>query len=84
MNPTLFQLQQILPPVVGDSEEEVPCTSLPCQWMAHKKQKDNTICMAEDTFEKHDYGKTVKKVKHVEDFDSRPLEFRGTVAHRLP
>ena len=41
--------------------------------------------LSEAVFEKHDYGKPVKrKIKHVEDFDPRPPEFRGSTMSRLP
>ena len=66
-------------------DEETPVTSLPCQWKAPKKRKQSTLPISEAVFEKHDYAKPMKrKVKHVEDFDPRPQEFRGTTASRLP
>ena len=41
--------------------------------------------MSEATFTKHTYDKTKKrKLKLLEDFDPRPLEFRGTATNHLP
>lgn len=41
--------------------------------------------ISEATFEKHDFAKpTKRKIKHVEDFDPRPPQFRGLVTSRLP
>ena len=38
-----------------------------------------------DVFEKHTYGKTRKRTsKLAEDFDTRPLEYRGTTKDRFP
>ena len=60
-------------------------TSLPCQWKPPKKRKESTMQMSEATFTKHAYDKKEKrKSKLLEDFDPRPLEFRGTAADHLP
>ena len=43
------------------------------------------MSISEATFQKNDYAKPVKrKIKHMEDFDLRPAEFRGLVTSRLP
>ena len=62
-----------------------PVTSLPCQWKRPKKPKESTLHVSKATFEKHDYAKpTKRKIKHVEDFDPRPPEFRGLAANGIP
>ena len=66
-------------------EEALPVTSLPCLWKPPKKSEESTMQMSEATFTKHTYDKTKKrKLKRLEDFDPRPLEFRGTAANHLP
>lgn len=83
-NPS-FGLQPSLPPAAQLDDDETPVTSLPCQWKAPKKRKDSTMRLSEAVFQKHTYAKPAKrKIKALEDFDPRPLEFRGTVASRLP
>ena len=85
LNPASFQLRPNLPPahVVGD-DDTTPVTSLPCQWKRPKKRKESTLQVSKATFEKHDYAKPMKrKIKHVEDFDPRPPEFRGLAANRI-
>ena len=86
LNPTSFRLQPNLPTVTSEDDiEEVPVTSLPCQWKPPKRRKESTLPMSEATFVKHDYANPVKrKIKSVEDFDPRPSEFRGSAASRLP
>lgn len=65
----------------GGDDENIPVTSLPCQWRAPKKRKESTLAISEARFEKHDYAKpTKRKVKLLEDFDPRPPEFRGDAA----
>lgn len=67
------------------AEDEIPVTSLPCQWKPPKKRKQKAMHMSETVFQKHDYHKPEKRViKPVEDFDPRPPEFRGTANDRLP
>ena len=66
-------------------EEAVSVTSLPCLWKPPKKRKESTMQMSEATFTTHTYDKTKKrKLKQLEYFDPRPLEFRGTAANHLP
>ena len=86
LNSASFQLRPNLPPahVVGD-DDTTPVTSLPCQWKHPKKRKESTLQVSKATFEKHDYAKPMKrKIKHVEDFDPRPPEFRRLAANRIP
>ena len=41
--------------------------------------------MAEAAIKKHDYSKPNKRnIKLMEDFDPRPLQYRGTLSSRLP
>ena len=74
-------------PHISDSavEDEIPCTSLPCQWKPPRKRKESTLRISDATFEKHDYAKPVKrKISPVENFDPRPEKFRGVASSRLP
>ena len=67
---------------MGEEDEEImPCTFLPHAWdIPSKKRKDSTIEVSSAVFEKLDHtGPGKKKVKLIEDFDSRPPEFKGTV-----
>lgn len=76
-----------LPIDSSDDEEEslLPITSQLCKWKVPKKRKDSNIAMSEAVFQKHDYSKPAKKkMKPLESFDPRPLEYRGTTASRLP
>ena len=66
-------------------EETVPVTSRPCQWKAPKKRKESTMAMSEVSFIKHEYGREKKRtVEPLEDFDPRPVEFRGSASEHLP
>ena len=83
LNPPSFRLKPNVHVTIGE-EEEMPCTSVPGQWVITcKKRKDSTssIEITSVVFEKHDYSKPVKKrVKLIEDFDPRPPECIGTAA----
>lgn len=66
-------------------DDAVPVISRPCQWKPPRKRKESNMPLAEAHFEKHTYGKEKKrKLQSLEDFDPRPLEFRGTLKDRLP
>ena len=86
LHPTPFQLNPNIRPLQEDSDtDETPCTSLPCQWKPPKKRKESSLEMSKAKIQKHDYAKPNKReVKMIEDFDPRPLEYRGTAASRLP
>lgn len=85
LNPASFQLRPNLPPAHVGDDDTTPVTSLPCQWKCPKKWKESTLQVSKATFEKHDYAKPAeRKIKHVEDFDPRPPEFRGLAANRIP
>ena len=89
MTASQFQLQPTagIPEadLLGTDDETVPVTSQPCQWKQPRKRKESTMPLAEAPFEKHVYGKENKrKLKPLEDFDPRPVEFRGTVRAGLP
>ena len=62
----------------------VPVTSQACQWKQPRKRKESITPLAKVAFEKHVYGEEKRKLKPLEDFDPRPVEFRGTVHTRLP
>lgn len=69
----------------ADQEENVPVTSQLCKWNEPRKRKESSLPMSKAVFEKHDYSKPVKhKYKSLEEYDPRPLQFRGTTASRLP
>lgn len=66
-------------------DDEIPVTSLPCQWKAPKQRKESTLQMSKATFEKHMYRNTKKKkITLLNDFDPQPERFRGNVKDRLP
>ena len=66
-------------PALGDEETGLPVTSTLCQWKIPKKRKESTLEMSKAVFEKHDYEKPKKRrVSLTEDFDPRPVEYRGT------
>ena len=50
--------------------DEIPITSLPCQWKAPKKRKESTLPIAQVKFEKHTKGRTkTRKYDLLENFD---------------
>jgi len=66
-------------------EDDIPVTSLPCQWKPPKQRKESTLPMAQAQFEKHTYGKTKKqRLALLDDFDPRSMKYRGTAANNLP
>lgn len=68
-----------------DSDEVVPITSLQCQWKPPRKRKESSMKIADVQFEKHVLGRTKKRVlQRIEDFDPRPVQYRGTTSSRLP
>ena len=84
-----LDVKHLVGPTTGDgshsSEDELPCTSQPCKWKKPKQRKESTILIEKAEFVKHDYAKPMKKkVRHRDDFDPRPLVFRGTASSRLP
>ena len=70
----------------ADEEDEVmPVTSYLCQWKVPSKRKESILPMSAAVVEKHDYRKQKKRrVGITEDFDPRPLEYRGTAQSNLP
>ncbi len=89
MTASQFQLQPTESPealsLARGDDDDVPVTSRPCQWKAPRKRKESSMPMAEAPFEKHVYGREKKrKIKLIDDFDPRPMEFRGIVRDRLP
>ena len=84
MTTTEFLLQPNLPGI-STGEEALQVTSYPCQWKQPKKRKDSTLPMSGVVFEKHTYEKMQKRTpKLTEDFDPRPLKYRGTAKEQLP
>lgn len=79
MNPGPFHAQRT--DELQDDEEEtpLPITSYACQWKMPCKRKESTLLMSSATFNKHTYGKQkTRTFQSMEDFDPRPVEFRGT------
>ena len=84
MTPSEF-LQQPSGDPSGDDNERLPCTSYPCLWKKPKKRKESNLRMGDAVFEKHVLGREHKrKMVAVEDYDPRPLKYRGTVKERIP
>ena len=62
LNPPSFWLKPNVDVTIREEEEEMPCTSVACQWgIPSKKRKDSSIEISSVVFEKHDYSKPVKK-----------------------
>ena len=79
--PATFQVQATSASDEGDNNE-VPITSLPCQWKAPEIREESVLPISEA--EKHNYAHPVKKsVRQLENFDPRLSEFRGEAASRL-
>ena len=81
-----FQVQPTdLPQLQSNEDDAVPVTSRLCQWKPPRKRKESTMAMAEAPFVKHVYGRERKRtLQALEDFDPRPVTFRGTACDRLP
>ena len=85
MTQTEFQLCPDLPTSSIDNEDEVlPATSYACQWKPPKKCKESTMKMAEAVFQKHQYDKKKRVMERIEQFDPRPVQYRGKANDRLP
>lgn len=85
MTQTEFQLCPDLAISSIDEEDEVlPVTSYACQWKPPKKRKGSTMKMAEAVFQKHQYDKKKRVIERIEQFDPRPVQYRGTANDRLP
>ena len=88
LNPAPFQLQPPFPSATDepdDDEEVVPVTSLPCVWKQPKGRKDSSLLVSQTHFERHEHSKPVKrKFELLEEFDPRPVEFRGSARSNLP
>ena len=68
-----------------EEEESVPVTLQLCQWKIPQKRKDSTQILMKTPFKKYDYSKPIKKrIRLLDTFDPRPMEFRGTASERLP
>ena len=80
---TLGETPVTAPSTVGNSdeddiEEDLPVTSLPCQWKPPRKRKESTLKFSDANFEKYEYGRERKHHwKSIKDFDPRPVEHRG-------
>ena len=68
-----------------DSDDDLPVTSLPCQWKPPRKRKHHALQVSKAHFDKLEYGKTNKYgMQFLEDYDPRPEDLRNTSAERLP
>ena len=67
-----------------EKDTELPVTSYLCKWNVPRGRKDCTLRISEQKFQKHDY-RQLKKAKYssVQDFDPRPLQYRGTAKTEL-
>ena len=87
LTPIQFTAPSSSDPLVDaeESTDSLPITSYPCVWKAPKKRKQSNLKMADADFEKHVYGRTAsaKKRRRLEDFDPRPLKYRGKANDQL-
>ena len=84
MTPVAFQLQPSGTPSL-QTEEALPVTSFAFQWKPPRMRKQSSLPISEARFEKHVYGKERKRsLQPIEDFDPRPVEYRGTANQNLP
>jgi len=68
LHPLAFNLKPNVHSAGEHADDEIPVTSLPCQWKPPKKRKQRAMRMSETVFQKHDYHKPEKRViKPVED-----------------
>jgi len=83
--PSLPWCLQAVDSADNNGEPPLLCTSLPCVWKEPKARKTSTLRVSDSVFQKHDYAKPDKrKIQPLEDYDSRPLEFRGNACARIP
>jgi len=80
-----FQPSDSVDSADDNDEPPLPCTSQPCIWKEPKARKTSNLRVSDAVFQKHDYSKPNKrKIQQLEDYDPRPLEFRGTASLKLP
>ena len=66
-------------------EDDQPCTSCPCKWIVPKTRKDSSQQVSSSAFKKHERDKPIKRqISLLEDFDPRPLEYRGNAQSSVP
>ena len=59
-----LNIKHSVAPSTGDdysSEDELPCTSQPCEWKKPKQRKESRLMVDKAEFVKHDYAKPMKK-----------------------
>ena len=65
-------------------DESMPVTSKLCEWKIPHKRKESNQSMSTAVFIQHDYQKSNKRrVSLTEDFDPRPVQFRGNAKSLL-
>ena len=65
-------------------DESMQVTSKLCKWKIPPKRKESNQSMSTAVFIQHDYQKSNKRrVSLTEDFDSRPVQFRGNAKSLL-
>ena len=66
-------------------DEIVPIPSRICEWTKPRRQKEKALKMTDACFKKHKYEKVPKqKQLALEDYDPRPLQYRGNASSLLP
>ena len=67
-----------------DIEDDLPCTSYPCQWKKPRSRKETNLKISDAKVEKHKYTKVKQRdLQPMEDFDPRPLKYRGTATTQM-
>ena len=84
LSPSDFVPPSVTNENLDSSGDEVPVTSLKCQWVQPRKRKESNTKMAYAKFEKYVYGRERKhSLQPIEDFDPRPPEYIGKTKDRL-
>ena len=75
MSPT----EQFLQTCADDTEDDLPCTSYPCQWKKPRSRKETNLKISDAKIEKHKYTKAKQThFQPLETFDPWPPKYKGT------
>ena len=67
-----------------DTEDDLPCTSYPCQWKKPRSRKETNLKISDAKVQKHKYAKAKQRdLQPMEDFDPRPLKYKGTASSQM-
>ena len=67
-----------------DTEDDLPCTSYPCQWKKPRSRKETNLKISDAKVQKHKYSKAKQRdLQPMEDFDPRPLKYKGTASSQM-